>query len=65
MKRLFFVMLFMATGVANGSDWAHNAIHHTLEYGDGSGVKVGVFDGAVRCSHQELSGHCTNYDAAG
>ena len=58
-------MLFMATGVANGSDWAHNAIHHTLEYGDGSGVKVGVFDGAVRCSHQELSGHCTNYDASG
>ena len=54
-------MLFMATGVANGSDWAHNAIDLTHDYGDGSGVVVGVMDGVARCTHQELSGHCDNY----
>ena len=54
-------MLFMATGVANGSDWAHNAIDLTHKYGDGSGVVVGVLDGVARCTHQELSGHCDNY----
>jgi len=66
MKRYIFVMLLLLVSfAAQGSEWAHNAIHHTLDYGDGSGVKVGVFDGAVRCSHQELAGHCTNYDAPG
>ena len=53
-------MLFVVTSVANGSDWAHNAIDLTHKYGDGSGVKVGVLDGGVRCSHQELKGHCQN-----
>ena len=53
-------MLFVVTGVAHGSDWAHNAIDLTHKYGDGSGVKVGVLDGGVRCSHQELKGHCQN-----
>ena len=53
-------MLFVVTSVANGSDWAHNAIDLTHKYGDGSGVKVGVLDGGVRCSHQELKGHCLN-----
>ena len=53
-------MLFAASSVAYGSDWAHNAINLTHEYGDGSGVKVGVLDGPVRCSHQELSGRCEN-----
>ena len=43
---------------AQSSDWAHDAISLTHEYGDGSGVKVGVMDGAARCSHQELIGHC-------
>jgi len=61
MKKLFFVMLFMATGVANGSDWAHNAIDLTHQYGNGSGVVVGVLDGVTRCSHQELAGKCNNY----
>ena len=65
MKLYIFVMLLLVSFAAQGSDWAHNAINHTLNYGDGSGVKVGVFDGAVRCSQQELAGHCTNYDAAG
>ena len=54
-------MLFMATGVANGSDWAHNAIDLTHQYGDGSGVNVGIMDGTTRCSHQELVGRCKNY----
>ena len=54
-------MLFMATGVANGSDWAHNAIDLTHQYGNGSGVVVGVLDGVTRCSHQELAGKCNNY----
>ena len=49
-------MLLVPFG-AQSSDWAHNEIGLTHEYGDGSGVKVGVFDGAVRCSHQELSGN--------
>ena len=65
MKLYIFVMLLLVSFATQGSDWAHNSIHHTLDYGDGSGVKVGVFDGAVRCSHQELAGHCTNYDAPG
>ena len=45
---------------AQSSEWAHDAISLTHEYGDGSGVKVGVMDGAARCSHQELIGHCVN-----
>ena len=65
MKRYIFVMLLLVPFAVHGSEWAHNAIHHTLDYGDGSGVRVGVFDGAARCSHQELAGHCTNYDAPG
>ena len=58
-------MLLMATGVAYGSDWAHNQIHHTLDYGDGSGVTVGVFDGPARCSHKALTGRCSTFDAKG
>ena len=50
MKKLFYIMLFMATGVANGSDWAHNAIDLTHQYGDGSGVNVGIMDVTTRCS---------------
>ena len=53
-------MLFAASSAVYGSDWAHNAINLTHEYGDGSGVKVGVLDGPVRCSHVELAGRCTN-----
>ena len=61
MKRYIFVMLFAASGAVYGSEWAHNAINLTHEFGDGSGVKVGVMDGVTRCSHQELSGRCKNY----
>ena len=53
-------MLFAASSAVYGSEWAHNAINLTHEYGDGSGVKVGVLDGPVRCSHAELAGRCTN-----
>ena len=53
------MLLLMPFG-AQSSDWAHNAINLTHAHGDGSGVKVGVLDGAARCSHQELSGRCTN-----
>jgi len=60
MKKYIFVMLFTAASAVYGSEWAHNAIDLTHKYGDGSGVKVGVLDGAVRCSHQELVGHCVN-----
>ncbi|SVC70503.1 uncharacterized protein METZ01_LOCUS323357, partial [marine metagenome] len=49
MKLYIFVMLLLVSFAAQGSEWAHNSIHHTLDYGDGSGVKVGVFDGAARC----------------
>ena len=61
MKRYIFVMLFAVSSAVYGSEWAHNAINLTHEYGDGSGVKVGVLDGVTRCSHQELSGRCENY----
>ena len=66
MKRYIFIMLFAAycgvtASAVYGSDWAHNAIDLTHKYGDGSGVKVGVMDGEVRCSHQELAGHCSEY----
>ena len=61
MKRYILVMLFAASSAVYGSDWAHNAIDLTHKYGDGSGVKVGIMDGEARCSHQELSGHCTEY----
>ena len=66
MKRYIFIMLFAAycgvtASAVYGSDWAHNAIDLTHKYGDGSGVKVGIMDGEARCSHQELSGHCTEY----
>jgi len=60
MKKFIFVMLFAASSAVYGSEWAHNAINLTHEYGDGSGVKVGVLDGPVRCSHQELKGRCEN-----
>ena len=60
MKKFIFVMLFAVCSAAYGSDWAHNAINLTHKFGDGSGVKVGVLDGAVRCSHQELAGRCNN-----
>jgi len=60
MKKYIFVMLFTAASAVYGSEWAHNAIDLTHKYGDGSGVKVGVLDGGVRCSHQELVGHCVN-----
>ena len=53
-------MLFVASSAVYGSEWAHNAINLTHEYGDGSGVKVGVLDGVVRCSHKELAGRCEN-----
>ena len=61
MKRYILVMLFAASSAVYGSDWAHNAINLTHKFGDGSGVKVGIMDGEARCSHQELSGHCTEY----
>ena len=64
MKRYILVMLFAASSAVYGSDWAHNAIDLTHKYGDGSGVKVGVMDGEVRCSHQELAGHCSEYYSA-
>jgi hypothetical protein len=54
-------MLFAVSSAVYGSEWAHNAINLTHEFGDGSGVKVGVLDGVTRCSHQELSGRCENY----
>ena len=60
MKRYIFVMLFAVSSAVYGSEWAHNAIDLTHKYGDGSGVIVGVLDGPVRCSHQELAGHCKN-----
>ena len=60
MKRYIFVMLFAVSSAVCGSDWAHNAIDLTHKYGDGSGVIVGVLDGPVRCSHQELVGRCKN-----
>ena len=56
MKRYIFVMLFAVSSAVCGSEWAHNAIDLTHKYGDGSGVIVGVLDGPVRCSHQELVG---------
>ena len=61
MKRYIFVMLFAVSSAAYGSEWAHNAINLTHQYGDGSGVKVGVMDGVTRCSHKELKGRCENY----
>ena len=61
MKRYILIMLFAASSAVYGSDWAHNAINLTHEYGSGSGVKVGMMDGEVRCSHQELAGHCSEY----
>ena len=64
MKRYIFIMLFAASSAVYGSEWAHNAIDLTHEYGDGSGVKVGIMDGEARCSHQELVGHCTEYYSA-
>ena len=60
MKKFIFVMLFAASSAVYGSEWAHNAIDLTHKYGDGSGVIVGVLDGPVRCSHQELVGRCKN-----
>ena len=54
-------MLFAASSAVYGSEWAHNAINLTHEYGDGSGVSVGIMDGTTRCSHQELVGRCVNY----
>ena len=64
MKRYILVMLFAASSAVYGSEWAHNAIDLTHEYGDGSGVKVGIMDGEVRCNHQELAGHCSEYFSA-
>ena len=64
MKKFIFIMLFAASSAVYGSDWAHNAINLTHEYGSGSGVKVGMMDGEVRCSHQELAGHCSEYYSA-
>ena len=57
-------MLFAASSAVYGSEWAHNAIDLTHKYGDGSGVKVGIMDGEVRCNHQELAGHCSEYFSA-
>ena len=59
-KRFLFIVLWTCSFTATGSDWAHNAISLTHQYGDGSGVKVGVMDGATRCTHQELAGRCFN-----
>lgn len=53
-------MLLLVPFAVQSSDWAHNAISLTHAFGDGSGVKVGVMDGAARCSHVELAGHCVN-----
>ena len=53
-------MLLLVPFAAQSSNWAHNAISLTHAFGDGSGVKVGVMDGAARCSHVELAGHCVN-----
>ena len=44
MKRYILVMLFAAycgvtASAVYGSDWAHNQIHHTLNYGDAPGSK--------------------------
>ena len=61
MKRYILIMLFAASSAVYGSEWAHNAINLTHEYGDGSGVSVGIMDGTTRCSHQELNGRCVNY----
>ena len=49
MKRYILIMLFAASSAVYGSDWAHNAINLTHEYGSGSGVKAGMMDGEVRC----------------
>ena len=64
MKKFIFIMLFAASSAVYGSEWAHNAINLTHEFGNGSGVKVGVMDGEVRCSHQELAGRCSEYYSA-
>jgi len=65
MKRwMFVIMLLMPIG-AQSSDWAHDAINLTHEYGDGSGVKVGVLDMLARCTHQELAGRCHNWTPVG
>ena len=64
MKKFIFIMLFAASSAVYGSEWAHNAINLTHEFGNGSGVKVGIMDGEARCSHQELAGHCTEYYSA-
>ena len=56
-----YVALLVLSHSVEGSDWAHNAIDLTHDYGNGSGVVVGVLDGVTRCSHQELAGHCNNY----
>ena len=61
MKRYIFVMLFAVSSAVYGSEWAHNAINLTHEFGDGSGGSVGVMDGVTRCSHQELKGRCKSY----
>ena len=57
-------MLLVPLG-AQSSDWAHDAVNLTHEYGDGSGVKVGVLDELALCTHQELAGHCQAWRPVG
>ena len=61
---MFVIMLLVPLG-AQSSDWAHDAVNLTHEYGDGSGVKVGVLDMLARCTHQELAGRCHNWTPVG
>ena len=65
MKRWMFVIMLLVPLGAQSSDWAHDAVNLTHEYGDGSGVKVGVLDMLVRCTHQELAGRCHNWTPVG
>ena len=65
MKRWMFVIMLLVPLGAQSSDWAHDAVNLTHEHGNGKGVKVGVLDQLVLCTHQELAGRCQAWRPVG